>query len=33
VKEIAILNSERKVIADITMLDLLESLMRLSQDS
>ena len=33
VKEIAILNSERIVIADITMLDLLESLMRLSQDS
>ena len=33
VKEIAILNPERKVIADITMLDLLESLRRLTSDS
>ena len=33
VKEVAILNSERKVMADITMLDLLNSLMKLSQDS
>ena len=32
VKEIAILNSERKVIADITMLDLLESLRKLPQN-
>ncbi|MCP3678496.1 MAG: CBS domain-containing protein [Deltaproteobacteria bacterium] len=32
VKEIAILNSERKVIADITMLDLLESLRTLPQN-
>jgi CBS domain-containing protein len=33
VKEIAILDSEKKVIADITMLDLLQSLRLLTKDS